>query len=81
MRWLVVLLIRSIRVADDAVADFEASDAGADLDDLAGCVEAENERVFEPAEHHFAHVLDYPVDWIDGHGALRDIPSQHSFMM
>ncbi len=57
-------------MADDSIADFETGDARADFYDLAGCVDAEDEWVFEPRKHEFAHVLDDPVDWVDGHGAL-----------
>ena len=70
MRWTVVLLIRSVGVTNDTVAYFEASDTGADFDDLAGGVDAEDAGVFEPGEHHLTHVLDEPVEWIDGYGAL-----------
>lgn len=35
-------------MTDDAVAYFEASDAGADLDDFAGGVEAEDEGMLDP---------------------------------
>ena len=80
MRWAVVRLIRSGRVADDALAYFEAGDAGADLDNFASGVEAEDEWVLDPGEHHFAHVLDYPVNRIDGYGALRKTGSQRSLL-
>ena len=71
MCWAVVLLICSVGVADDSIAYFEAGDARADLDDFPGSVKAEDKWVLERGKHHLAHVLDYPVNWVDSHCALR----------
>ena len=51
---LVAPLIQANCVADDTIADFKARDALADLDDLAGEIAAENERVLDPGEHQVA---------------------------
>ena len=71
MRRAVAVFIRSVCVAEDTVAYFETGDARADLDDLAGVIEAQDAWVLEPREHELAHVGYYPVDWVDGHCALR----------
>ena len=59
-------------MADNAVADLEASDALSDLDDLASEVAAGNERVFDPGEHHVAYNLFDPVNRIDSYCAVLD---------
>lgn len=66
-------LARSATVSDDAVSDLEAGDRRADLHDFARGVVAEDERIFDPAEHELAGHADLdPVHGVDGYGAVFD---------
>jgi hypothetical protein len=53
----VVLLTYSNCMANNAIAYFETSDGRADLDNLTRDVGTEHKWIFDPGEHHVAHVL------------------------
>ena len=59
-------------VAEHMVADPEAPHAEADLDDLPGHVDAQDERIPDVAQQRVAEQLLGPVDRVDGHGAVLD---------
>ena len=66
------LLGDGYRAACHSVADLEACDVGADLDDGASHVASENHRVFEIGGKYTALILQSPVPIIDADGAVLD---------